>query len=253
LANTDARSSRLSILLGVMALLVVSSTASAQSAGPPSTADEEAHLRFEAGRVAYQRGGFEDALTDFQRAYELSHRYELLYNLGSTYDHLRRDAEAIDAFSRFLAEAPESDPNRLEVERRIAVMREAQPRAVTDVAPAPVQTPAPEPAPPTSSPDPAPWIVVGVGAAALVAGAIVLAVGVSDQSTVESATSPTRWTDLMDAYGRAPVLQGVGIAALVVGAIGVGAGLGWALTSGGSSETARLRIGPTSLSLEGSF
>jgi tetratricopeptide (TPR) repeat protein len=241
-------------LFGILFVLASSAalTAHAQSSTP---ADEEAHLRFEAGRAAYQRGGFEDALADFQRAYELSHRYELLYNIGSTFDHLRRDDEAIDAFTRFLAEAPADNPNRQEVERRIEVMREA--RARTDVVPEPEITPEPVApvAPPTSSSaDPAPWILVGVGTAVLIAGAIVLALGVSDQSTVESATAPTRWPDLVDTYNRAPILEGVGIAALVVGAVGVGVGVAWALGSGGgSSEHARLRIGPGSMSIEGTF
>ncbi len=243
----------LAFFLGALRLALPAGTAHAQSDVPASD-DEEAHLRFEAGRVAFSRGRFEDALADFQRAYALSHRYALLYNIGQAFDRLRRDDEAIDALEQFLAEAPADDPNRAEVEARIGVMRAAREHAQAAAVAAQPPPPAPAPAPPAL--DPGPWIVVGVGGAIVVAGAIVLALGVSDQATVENATAPMRWASLTDTYERAPILQGVGVGALVLGVAGVAVGLAWGLSGSSgstSSDHARLRLGPGTLTLEGQF
>jgi tetratricopeptide (TPR) repeat protein len=84
--------------------------------------EEEARARFVAGRIAFGEGRYEDALADFTRAYELSGKPELLYNIGHTADRLRHDEEALEAFERFLELMPEHEA-RDEVERRVAVLR----------------------------------------------------------------------------------------------------------------------------------
>src|SRR6185312_6914484 len=105
-----------------------------------------------------------------------------------------------------------------------------------------------------ASADPAPWIVLGVGGAALVVGAILLGVGYADVATVDNARN-VPFASVSGAYSDAPVLTGVGWGVLGVG-VGLAAiGLGWGLASsgGGASDHARLRIGPTGLSISGSF
>jgi hypothetical protein len=88
-----------------------------------SSRDQEARALFEAGRVAFSDGRYDDAMGYFRRAYELSGRPELLYNVGTTADRLRRTDEAVGAFEQFLAEVPES-PNRKEVLSRVAILRQ---------------------------------------------------------------------------------------------------------------------------------
>ncbi len=89
--------------------------------------DAEAHARFEAGRIAYAAARYEDALADFEDAYALSERPELLYNIAQCHDRLRHDAEAIVALERYLAAVPEAT-NRVEVETRVAALRGAEAR-----------------------------------------------------------------------------------------------------------------------------
>ena len=91
--------------------------------GQPEAAsrDQEARMLFEAGRVAYAAGRFEDSLGYFQRAHEMSGRAVLLYNVASAADKLRRDAVALDAFRRYLEAVPTAE-NRAEVESRIHVL-----------------------------------------------------------------------------------------------------------------------------------
>ena len=92
------------ILRGVLlaATVLAGVSLDATPAAAQSSADEEARVHFEAGRVAFSRGRYESALASFQEAYELSQRPALLYNIGTTFDRLRRDQEAIEAVERFL-------------------------------------------------------------------------------------------------------------------------------------------------------
>jgi hypothetical protein len=83
--------------------------------------DQEARALFEAGRVAFDHGRFEDALGHFRRAHELSGRPQLLYNIGAAADKLRLDEVALEAFRGYLTSVP-SARNRAEVEARIAVL-----------------------------------------------------------------------------------------------------------------------------------
>lgn len=86
--------------------------------------DEEARALFEAGRVAYEDGRYEDALGYFERSFELSHRSALHFNLGLAYDRLRRDREALAAFEAYLESEP--DPERaVEVQNRVRALRES--------------------------------------------------------------------------------------------------------------------------------
>lgn len=85
--------------------------------------DEEARARFSAARLAYADGRFDDALEGFKRAYELSGRAGLLFNIGSALDRLRRDQEALEAYEAYLEKVPDADNKRF-IESRIKLLRE---------------------------------------------------------------------------------------------------------------------------------
>jgi len=101
-------------------------TTEAQTTVPdvPSSHDEEAHGLFEAGSVAFRAGRFDAALDYFEQAYELSHRPELLFNIGQAHDRLRHDVEALDAFRRYRAALPNADGAE-GLDARIAVLEAA--------------------------------------------------------------------------------------------------------------------------------
>ena len=113
----------LSIVLTLGVLLAASAPVNAQD-----TADElrdaEGRGLFEAGRAAFADGRYEDALDYYDRAYELTHRPELLYNIGSAYDRLRRDREALAAFEEYRRALPDA-VNAREVDARMRVLRDA--------------------------------------------------------------------------------------------------------------------------------
>ncbi|AKF11592.1 hypothetical protein DB32_008741 [Sandaracinus amylolyticus] len=172
----------------------------AQDGTPPasssqsSSRDAEARALFEAGRVAFADGRFEDALEYFERSHELSGRPELLYNIGTSSDRLRREREAVSAFEAYLAALPDA-PNRREVEGRLRVLREeiaredeqaaavaaAEAAAAQDAASAPSAAPASESAERDDGGGEDVltswwlWTIIGVVVAGGVAGAVVAA------------------------------------------------------------------------------
>lgn len=61
-------------------------------AAQTSPAEAEARSVFDAGQVAFTAGHYADALEYFKRAYALSRRPALLFNIGLCHDRLREDA-----------------------------------------------------------------------------------------------------------------------------------------------------------------
>ena len=125
---------RLLILFTLVLQLAFSTSPSLAFAQARASADDEARALFEAGRVAFSRGRYERALENFREAYALSARAELLYNIGTALDRLRRDAEAIEAFEEFLERRPDSD-YAPEVRERVRILRQSQGEASADAPP----------------------------------------------------------------------------------------------------------------------
>jgi len=68
---------------------------------------------------------YEDAYREFKAAYEASPSWKILGNLGLTAMKLERDGEAIDAYTRYLAEGKKDiDPSeRADIERDLGTLR----------------------------------------------------------------------------------------------------------------------------------
>lgn len=163
-------------LAALMLSLFVTSGALAQE----SPTDHDARVAFESGDLAFSEGRYEDAFDDFTRAYDLSHRPELLYNIGLAADRLRRDEEAIEAFEAYLAALPEAT-NHAEVQRRLRALHAAV-AAETDIEAAIVDPPLPIE---TSRPIYEEWwlwTLVGVG----VVAAVTIPIGIVAGSHTET-------------------------------------------------------------------
>ena len=107
------------------------------SAGTLSDKDQQARSLFEKGRQAYGDGQYRDAWAYFHRAYQLSGRPELLYNIGQTADRLGQDADALRAFRMYIERLPTAQ-NRHDVENRIHALEE---RVSASAQPAPQHLP----------------------------------------------------------------------------------------------------------------
>lgn len=113
-------------LLAASLVVVLAAVGHAQPAPatPNGTDVELAKAHYHTGEIYYARGRFADAAREFEEAYRLSSRAELLYNMGKSYDGPGNDpTRALHAYRRFVAALPTS-PDRPEVDRRIAVLEQ---------------------------------------------------------------------------------------------------------------------------------
>src|SRR5258708_3230705 len=103
-----------------LALLLGSTLALAQPP-PPGTQRNDLELakaHFATGQLYYERGRYPDAAREFEEAYRLSGRAELLYNMGKSYDGIGDHARALTAYRRFL-DAVSVSPDRKQVTERV--------------------------------------------------------------------------------------------------------------------------------------
>lgn len=259
--------------------------------------DAEARALFEAGRLAFDAGRYEDALQHFQGAYRRSQRPQLLFNVGVAADRAGRVAEAISAYEKFLESVPE-DGQRPWIEARLAELRALPPGGALPPAPNPFAeptSPPPEIAPPPDTTPVAPEVetqpltgpavrppvqpaassaaesreelvvsprsrvpgllLLGVGAASVVGGAVAIGTAHSLAKRVRD-TDATTWAEVEDDARRAPRREKIGFVLLGVGVVAIGAGLVQLVLPSERVERragARLRIGPTGVLLEGAF
>ena len=101
---------------GLAVSLCLASTSAAWAA--PTAADLElAKAHYRTGELNYERGAYPDAAKEFEEAYRLSSRSELLYNMGKSYDGAGDMRGALAAYRRFLATV-QTSPDRPFVEKR---------------------------------------------------------------------------------------------------------------------------------------
>lgn len=132
------------------------------------------------------------------------------------------------------------------------------PAAITEPEPVVVVTP-PETsppvviAPPRDEASPAPFVLLGVGAACVVGGALSLGFGLADADAIANAMPGTTWSSVSAAYDRAPVLEGVGGALLGVGAALAVSGLVWLTLGSTENESVEVTASLSGLSVRGAW
>lgn len=260
----------LGLALG-LACLLRPAGASAQTAD-----DEQAHAHFQVAASYYEQANYESALREFQEAYRLSHRSQLFYNLSLCYQQLGDLANAIDYLTRYLHDV-EDIANRASLETRLENLRARQ-AAVEAGTPPPVETePTPEPQEDTSTatettttettPPPASSgesLNVGAIAAFSVAGAALVTAAIMSGLTAHedgqvgmlpcamSRTCSDTQVQRLQTFGLvSDIMWGLSL-------VGAAAGIVLLVVNPGASSArsdaqARLRVGPGSLSLEGTF
>lgn len=162
----------------------------AEETPPPAPAPPAWQAPYDAGLRAFEAERYEEALTEFTRAYELGGPAVLAYNMAVASDRLDRHDDALQSYRRYLDLVPDA-ANRAEVEARIEELatprsriasRLGSERPILSPIAAPAETTEPAPAgprsaytleegPPTERPGPE-WVVswVFLGATALAAG-----------------------------------------------------------------------------------
>jgi tetratricopeptide (TPR) repeat protein len=218
--------------------------------------DARAKKLYHEGDRAYAEGRYEEAAADFEKAYELSQRPLLLFNLANAYERAGHYQKAANALSQYLPHAKPGERDMVQqrldnltkraekrakerqkaeqAERAEQTEEQAKQRAA---APPPAPEPAPpEPAPPKPEPAPASppptaaYVLLGAGGAAITAGVVfaVLALGArSDENSHCSNSGGQRLctsaaSDAISADQRWSLLTDISVGAGVVAA-GIGA------------------------------
>jgi tetratricopeptide (TPR) repeat protein len=165
-------------VVAVAPLARAQESAGLMKVGESDMSEQQARAHFKIGQTLYDSGRFREAAEEWEKAYALSKRDALLYNIYVA----QRDAsdwpKAIDALSRYLATTDPDAAQRVNLEARLKSMQEAlaaseakAAEAAPAPAPAPARTPAPAPQEEKSS-SVLPLALVITGGA-LVAGSVV--------------------------------------------------------------------------------
>jgi tetratricopeptide (TPR) repeat protein len=194
--------------------------ARAQAAAPADQAtdtEQVARQHFQLGRAQYESGSFREAATSFERAYELSKREVLWYNIFLAYRDAGDNAKAAEALRNYLTRVEQID-TRAQLEARLASLerlvqeeeqrkqqqaqQQQQTPDSTSQEPAQEQTPQQQVADelalkPTAerSPSIVPYILMGVGGAMIIGGVVTGAMASSKHGELEDQCPDNRCDD----------------------------------------------------------
>ncbi len=139
---------------------------------------ELARSHYETGSRYYQMSDYKRALAEFQQAYRLEPLPGLAFNIARCHEMVGDMPSAIEMYETYLHKKPDAD-NRDLVMARLETLRKklASKKTATEkkARPAPAAAPSaapPEPAGPPAWIATAGWVGVGLGAAAMVTGAV---------------------------------------------------------------------------------
>jgi tetratricopeptide (TPR) repeat protein len=253
--------------LGRTSLAVLLALSSVVHADAPSDKERSKRLWLD-GAHEYSAGHYAVAITRFEDAYRLDPNPNILYNLALAYRKADKPEEALAQLRAYLKAKPQA-ANRTEVEATIAELEatvaKRQPAPEPEPAPPPPVVAPPPPAvalatDPASTPrarawyqDPLGWSLVGggVAAAAVGAGLMVHAGGLSDEANQAADYAVAR-----DRHDSAQTFQTVGLVVLGVGGAAVAAGVAeMLLGSHASGESPRVgfTVGPGGLAIAGRY
>lgn len=215
------------------ALAAALALAVATGAGP-AEAQEKAEARaeklFAESAELYREGKFAEAAQRLEEAHAISPEPVLLYNLARAYEGMGETDRALSAYRRYL-EADPATRDRRSIETRIATLERQleERRALEEKTRAAAEArdggkPAAQPA---RAPSPVPWIVAGVGALGVGAGAVLGVMSDGKRDDAEDPAAAPNGQAAAELVGDAETLAtGANIAFIAGGAVLVG-GVVW--------------------------
>jgi len=244
------------IPFGALALLLCLATSGWSMPSEAQSHDDDARVHFRLGRAYYESGRFQDAAREFQQAYDMSHRSELLYNVFVAWRDAGELGPAIAALRQFIAELAPQDRERFQAQlenmQRIEQQRAGSATSDTGTSDATIDgNPAAAPTndgeqatsdgvtmPPGGSASPeettghlAPWILAGAGGALAIGGVVTGIMALSAQNDLKdrcdaSGACPPGWESTRN---RGRTLAIVSDVLLIGGGVVVAGGLLWLL------------------------
>ncbi len=229
-------------------------------------ADDRAVARehYQKGTKLFDLGQFDDAVKEYEAAYQVKDDPVLLYNIAQAHRLAGHHERAIFFYKSFLRRMPKA-PNREDVLQKIAELQRKLDHPEPGPAPEPTPTPTPTPTPaptPIARPQPlrptpvkpapaqagqtmkiAGFALIGVGAAALIGGvaATGLAAKYAGDATVGNRFHPDAAASLSAAQNASFAMYAIGGAAVIAGAVCVGLGYS---DEAAAKKTKRVQILP---------
>lgn len=224
--------------------------------------DELARRHFESGAAYFEQAEYEEALREFQKAYELSKRPQILRNISVVEERVGNIAGAVAALDEYLLMAP-NDPDvdtvrirRDNLKKRLEEEAAAPPVVAPDPTPPPPKEPA-KPPPPREDPGPLTfddgefadedsgpslvpaYVLITVGALAGAGSGVTGYLAKSKHQELKDGCGATAQgcTDADVASGQTLALTSTVLTGVAVVGIGVGI-IWWATAGSGSEETA---------------
>lgn len=242
----------LSLMLGSSVALAAPAGGEAVSAdeAPPPVSEEEkseAEKLSEEAISKFQEKDFEGAAALFEEAYSIDPQPNYLFNIGRVYEEAGNLDKAVEFYGKFVKQPGVDLDSRGVALERLKVLREilketeepeeGEDKPPPDVEepeePEPVEPPPPEPVDDGSAKKRktmrgAGFGLLGVGAAAVIGGAVAGGLAQGDNNAAGEAATPAEGQDLLDSSRTkavaADVLFGVGGALVLTGVILVAVG-----------------------------
>jgi tetratricopeptide (TPR) repeat protein len=120
---------RIGVVLAV--LLALASLARAES-----PLEKEARLKYQAAQKAFDAGRYDEALTQYQASWDLTHYPAIIYRMALCQELLGHREEAVTMYKRYLEAEPESE-RRATVEARLHDLESGTPPPAPQPPPAP--------------------------------------------------------------------------------------------------------------------
>jgi tetratricopeptide (TPR) repeat protein len=144
---------RLVCVLSLLGVLAGASTAAwaGRPSGKKAAATARAH--YKKGMKAYDLGRFDEAVSEFEAAYDIDDNTAYLFNIAQAYRRGNNDSKALEFYKTYLRKAPDA-ADRANVESILANIE----KKLTPTAPPPAASTAPAPVPvarPSAGPAPA--------------------------------------------------------------------------------------------------
>lgn len=165
---------------------------------------EEAKKHFVIGKAAHDAGRYDEAIKEYQAAYDLAPLPELLFNLGQVYRLKGDKQKALDHYGKYLVVAPKgpvaADARKYsaQLEKELAAEPPPPPPVETKPEPAPpppepvIQPPPPPPEEPRETATPGRGMVIGAyvaGGLGLVAAGVAIKYGLDASSASDDVSS----------------------------------------------------------------
>jgi hypothetical protein len=84
---------------------------------------EDASRHYLAGEQFYNQGLYEEAIAEYEKAYQIKPHPNVLYNIGQAHERLLEYGKSVEWFERYLKETLPDAAHRVEVENRLRVLR----------------------------------------------------------------------------------------------------------------------------------